>query len=59
MLKIGDLVSCDSPSNAIGLVVGIKTNVHSVITKRSICNVLIGEEIYPFRSDMLEVISSV
>ena len=56
-MKVGDLVSCISANNVVGLIVNIKPNVHNVVIKRSIFNVLLGKEIYPFRSDMLEVIS--
>ena len=64
-MKVGDLVKwtnltaapglCRWP--AIGLIVSIRPNVHEIVTKRSIFNVLLGGEICPFRSDMLEVIS--
>ena len=57
-MKVGDLVKCISANNVVGLIVNIKPNVHSVVIKRSIFNVLLGEEVYPFRSDMLEVISA-
>ena len=65
-MKVGDLVKCfphahsggvHSPACVIGLIISIKPNVHSVVTKRSIFKVLLGGDIYPFRSDMLEAIS--
>ena len=56
-MQVGDLVKCVSANRGIGLVVSIKPNVHSVATKRSIFNVLLNGDIYPFRSDMLEVVS--
>lgn len=56
-MKIGDLVKCISAECVIGLIVGIRPNVHEIVTKRSIFNVLLNSEIYPFRADMLEVIS--
>ena len=57
-IQIGDLVSCVSANRVIGLIAGIKPNVHSAVTKRSIFNVLLDGDIYPFRSDMLEAISA-
>ena len=57
-MQVGDLVKCISANRVIGLVVSIKSNVHSVVTKRSIFNVLLDGDIYPFRSDMLEVVSA-
>ena len=56
-MKVGDLVRCVSAEGIIGLIVSIKPNVHGIVTKRSIFNVLLNGEAYPFRSDMLEVIS--
>jgi hypothetical protein len=56
-MKAGDLVRCISAESIIGLIVSIKPNVHDAVTKRSTFNVLLNGEIYPFRSDMLEVIS--
>ena len=57
-MQVGDLVKCVSANRVIGLIVSIKPNVHSAVTKRSIFNVLLDDDIYPFRSDMLEVISA-
>ena len=57
-MKVGDLVKCVSANRVIGLIVSIKPNVHSAVTKRSIFNVLLNSDIYPFRSDMLEVINA-
>jgi hypothetical protein len=57
-VQVGDLVKCLSTNCVIGLIVSIKPNVHSAVTKRSIFNVLLDGDIYPFRSDMLEVISA-
>ena len=57
-MKVGDLVELSAYKNVTGLIVSIKPNVHSAITKRSIFNVLIDGSIHPFRSDMLEVISA-
>ena len=57
-MKVGDLVRCISASRIIGLIVSIKPNVHDAVNKRSIFNVLLDGDIYPFRSDMLEVISA-
>jgi len=57
-MQVGDLVKCISANGVVGLVVGIKDNVHSAVTKKSIINVLLGKDIYPFRDDMLEVISA-
>jgi hypothetical protein len=56
-MKVGDLVRCISAESIIGLIVSIKPNVYDAVTKRSIFNVLLSGEIYPFRPDMLEVIS--
>ncbi len=56
-MKVGDLVKCISANGVVGLIVGIKDNVHGDVTKKSVINVLLGNDIYPFRSDMLEVIS--
>jgi len=56
-VNVGDLVKCVSANRVIGLIVSIKPNVHSAVIKRSIFNVLLGGDVYPFRSDMLEVIS--
>ena len=55
-MQVGDLVRCISANRVVGLIVGIKPNVHSTVTKRTVFNVLLGKEIYPFRGDMLEVI---
>jgi len=57
-MQVGDLVKCVLDNDGIGLIVSIKPNVHSAVTKRSIFNVLLDGDIYPFRSDMLEVISA-
>ena len=58
-MKVGDLVNCVSAHRStIGLIASIKPNVHSVVTKQSIFNVWLNGNIYPFRSDMLEVISA-
>ena len=56
-MKVGDLVKCVSANRVVGLIVSIRPNVHDIVTKQSIFNVLLGADIYPFRSDMLEVIS--
>ena len=58
-MQVGDLVNCVSaPKSIIGLVISIKPNVHSAVTKQSIFNVWLNGNIYPFRSDMLEVFSA-
>ena len=57
-MQVGDLVKCVSANRTIGLIVSIKPNVHCAVTKQSIFKVLLNGDIYPFRSDMLEVISA-
>ena len=57
-MQVGDLVKCVSANRVIGLVVSIKPNVHCAVTKQSIFKVLLNGDIYPFRSDMLEVVSA-
>ena len=56
-MKVGDLVRCISANRVVGLIVAVKPNVHSTVTKRSVFNVLLGKDVYPFRGDMLEVIN--
>jgi len=55
-MQVGDLVKCVSANRVIGLVVSIKSNYTQL--NLSIFNVLLNGDIYPFRSDMLEVVSA-
>jgi len=57
-VQVGDLVKCVLDNRVIGLIISIRPNVHNAVTKRSIFNVLIDGDIYPFRSDILEVVSA-
>jgi hypothetical protein len=57
-MQVGDLVKCVSANRVTGLIVSIKPNVHSAVTKRSIFNVLLNGDTYPFCSDMLEVVNA-
>jgi len=52
-VKVGDLVRCVSANGLVGLITKIMLNAH----KSLIYIVLVGGVNYPFRSNMLEVIS--
>ncbi len=52
-MKVGDLVRCVSANGLVGLITKIMLNAH----KSLIYIVLVGGVNYPFRSNMLEIVS--